>query len=155
MQNFRAYFLRQLPVDFAIAPQMAIATITTLKPDIIVCCGMAESRTQLNVESQAIVDGDVLQTSVALDWLINGLDHTTISNDAGQFVCNRVYYDVLSHIGGCLPNSHCIFLHVPILTPENQVPILTNTQVILDRLSQLGRPSEIGSSPILQGMAKL
>ena len=136
-QEYRAHFLRQLPVDFEIAPQRVIAAIASIKPDIIMCCGMAAARTQLTVESQAVIEGHVLQTSVALDALIEGLTCTLISYDAGQFVCNRVYYDLLKHSGDRRLNSHCIFLHVPVLTSANQIAIVADTQVMLNRLARV------------------
>ncbi|MGJ3248085.1 MAG: peptidase C15 [Elainellaceae cyanobacterium] len=142
MQTFydlQLYYLRHMPVDFELAPQMAIAKLTTLQPDIILCCGMAESRTRLNVESQAVVSDKTLQTSIQLDDLISGLCMTDISHDAGTFVCNRLYFDLLNHVKCQDLPSLCLFLHVPILTAENHRPIVSDVCTIVRRLANLSQ----------------
>ncbi|MGJ3253033.1 MAG: peptidase C15 [Elainellaceae cyanobacterium] len=135
--DLRLYYLRHMPVDFELAPQMAIAQLTALQPDIILCCGMAESRTRLNVESQAVVDDTSLRTSIRLDALISGLRMTDISHDAGTFVCNRLYFDLLNHLKCKDLRSLCVFLHVPILTPENHRSIVSDACTIVRRLADL------------------
>jgi len=89
------YFLRKLPVDFQLAPEQVIAKINQLQPDVIVCCGMAEARKTLTIESNAKDEGQVIMTTIDLTQLITGLSVTEISNDAGWFVCNHLYYSVL------------------------------------------------------------
>ena len=37
-------FLRKLPVDIPQASRIAIANINKIEPDLVLCCGMAESR---------------------------------------------------------------------------------------------------------------
>jgi pyroglutamyl-peptidase len=48
----RNSFLRQLPVDIELASKSVISKIAELQPDIIICCGMAESRSQLTIEAK-------------------------------------------------------------------------------------------------------
>jgi pyroglutamyl-peptidase len=112
-------FLRKLPVDFAEAPRLAIAQINKLQPQVIICCGMAESRLKLTLESCACSDRELLKTSVNLDMLIADLTVTEISHDAGKFVCEALYYAVLKHICDCQMPAKCVFVHVPILTADN------------------------------------
>ncbi|HHP7245059.1 MAG TPA: peptidase C15 [Elainellaceae cyanobacterium] len=137
--DLQLYYLRHMPVDFELAPQMAIAQLTTLQPDVILCCGMAESRTRLNVESQAVVDDTSLRTSIQLDALISGLRMTDISHDAGTFVCNRLYYDLLNHLKCQDLPSVCLFLHVPVLTAENHHSIVSDACTIVRRLADLSQ----------------
>jgi pyroglutamyl-peptidase len=132
--------LRQLPVDFHLAPTQAITHITALEPEWIVCCGMAESRHQLNVERQATCGHHTLTTNVDLNTLTQNLEQTAISCDAGQFVCNHLYYSVLSHLENQKLSSQCIFVHVPILTPGNKESILTDFLILLQRIGALAHP---------------
>ena len=64
------YLLRQLPVNTPVAREMAIAQIIRLQPQIMLCCGMAELREKLSLESRAVVGKQVLQTSIHLTELI-------------------------------------------------------------------------------------
>jgi pyroglutamyl-peptidase len=112
------HFLRQLPVDFVLAPQQAIAQIQQLQPNCVICCGMAESRTKLSVESRAVSGDRVLHTCFDLPQLVAELPMTEISHDAGRFVCNTTYYKVLEHLQDSPGRG--LFVHVPILTAINR-----------------------------------
>ncbi len=128
-------FQRKLPVDFQLAPSQVIAKINSLNPTIIICCGMAESRQKLTVESRAFYGESMLKTTVNLKELVKNLAVTEISNEAGKFVCEALYYSVLKH---CLENglkTQVIFVHVPILTPDNQENIINDFLLIIRRLS--------------------
>jgi pyroglutamyl-peptidase len=129
--SHRVYFLRQLPVNTPVATEMAIAQITQLNPQILLCCGMAETRTHLSLEAQAVVGHHTLHTVMSLQSLSQDLTHTEISYDAGRFVCNSFYYSMLNY----LQNSQCacLFIHVPILTNRNRSQILMDFCKILDK----------------------
>lgn len=126
------HLLRQLPVDFVLAPQQTIAHIQKLRPQIVVCCGMAESRSKLTVESQALQGDRVLKTRFNLLKLITELSMTEIGHDAGRFVCNATYFAILEH----LQDSPCLglFVHVPILTEVNYKAIVSDFEMLLQRL---------------------
>lgn len=128
-------FLRKLPVDFELAPALALAKIAELQPDVILCCGMAEGREKLTVESRAVCGDETLQTSVDLEKIISGLSVTEISHEAGKFVCEALYYSVLNYLcsSSCW-QSQCIFVHVPVLRDENMEPILADFLAIVERL---------------------
>ncbi|MEG4271701.1 peptidase C15 [Microcoleus sp. M2_B4] len=128
-------FLRKLPVDFQLAPNLAIAQINQLQPDTIICCGMAESRQKLTVESCACCDSDILKTAVNIEPLVADLAATEISHEAGKFVCEALYYAVLKHICDSQIAAKCIFVHVPILTDKNIDNIVTDFLLILRRLT--------------------
>ena len=128
-------FLRQLPVDVAQASDRVFAKINELQPDAIICCGMAESRTQLSVESCAACGTTILTTSVSLEKLLTGSTATEISHDAGKFVCEGLYYSVLNYLQERQLNSRCVFVHVPILTPENSLEVMADFLCILKNLA--------------------
>ena len=129
------HHLRNIPVDFELAPQHVLTRFDELKPKVLICCGMAEERTKLNIESRAVRDENILRTGIDLEALSTGLAMTEISHDAGTFVCNALYYRMLEHLGAQESGHHCIFLHVPVLTEENRDLLLADFMSILERLS--------------------
>ncbi len=128
------HVLRKLPVDFQVAPAAVIAAMATLQPDIVLCCGMAESRTTLTLEANGKCQEDVRPTAIALSQLLPQLPHTHISHDAGNFVCNHLYYTILQHIHQQRLASHCLFLHVPLLTAARQASIVSDFATLLQCL---------------------
>ena len=123
--------LRKLPVDFQLAPQYVIAQIDALQPDLILCCGMAESRSRLTVESNGKHQSNVLRTAIDVDQLVEALEFTEVSHDAGAFVCNHLYYSVLQYIHDRGFSSHCLFIHVPVLHEMNLAPVIKDFLTIL------------------------
>jgi len=128
-------FLRKLPVEFELAPQHVLSRFNELRPKVLVCCGMAEERTKLNIESRAVLDEQILQTSVDLDKLTDDLLMTEISHDAGRFVCNTLYYKTLEHLSSQEESYHSIFVHVPVITEENKSLLVADFISIIERLS--------------------
>lgn len=129
--------LRHLPVDHVLAPLQVIDAVDRLRPRLIVCCGMAEERERLNVESQAVMDGNVQKTDIDLGKLTADLRMTEISNDAGDFVCNTLYFRCLEHLRNLQGEHHCLFVHVPLLTPENEKALTEDFTEIIKRLAAL------------------
>jgi pyroglutamyl-peptidase len=130
-------FLRHLPVDISQASECAIAKINELQPDIIICCGMAESRGQLSVESNASQGDTVLHNPVDFEQLLDSSIGTTISHNAGKFVCEALYYSVLNHLQKNDLKKHGLFIHVPVLTRNNMAEVLTDVELIMHRLTSL------------------
>ncbi len=144
-------WLRKLPVDIPTAASQVIAKIDETQPDYIICCGMAESRTRLSVESNArstamgaisstenfpdYVRETKLEAIINLEQLVLGATALDISHDCGLFVCEGLYYSVLYHLLTHSINSPCIFVHVPILTKENLSVILEDFLLIIHRLA--------------------
>ena len=70
-----------------------------------------------------------------LSSLVVDLDGTEISNDAGKFVCEDLYYLILRYLNkGCL-KSKCIFVHVPILTTVTRNLMVADFLKILSKIS--------------------
>lgn len=128
-------FLRQLPVDIEQASTQAIEQINKLNPDIIICCGMAEKRPILTVESNASLDDLPIETWVNVDKLIAGLKVTEISHDAGKFVCEGLYHSTMKYVRDRHLKSRCIFVHVPVLSPQNLADIKGDFAAIVNRLT--------------------
>ena len=134
--SFSLNFIRWLPVDIEIASQAVITKINEIAPDIIICCGMAEGRHQLSIESNATRGNIVMRTNVALEKLVDGVDRVNISHDAGKFVCEALYYSVLNYIFEQKLNISCIFVHVPILNENNLAAIVEDFGLILQRIAK-------------------
>lgn len=128
------YFLRKIPVDFELAPQQVVSKIEEIQPDCVICCGMAESRKTLTIESNGSCGNEVLRTAVNLNHLVRGLAITNISHDAGKFVCDRLYYSTLKYLYDHSLQTQCIFVHVPILTEENMDLVVADFLLIVQRM---------------------
>ena len=131
------HHLRSIPVDFELAPQHVIKRFDELRPRVLICCGMAEERTKLHIESRAVLGEQLLQTSVDLETLTVDLPMTEISHDAGRFVCNTLYYKTLEHLSLQEEDHHCIFIHIPVLTEENKNQLLADFISITERLKNV------------------
>ncbi|MFW9259369.1 peptidase C15 [Nostoc sp. KVJ20] len=128
-------FLRQLPVDVQLASTQVMEKINAIQPDYIICCGQAASRTKLSVEAVASWKEIVLQTEVDLEKLVAGAVAIDISHDCGKFVCEGLYYSVLDYLSQNQLTARCIFVHVPILNPENLMGILADFVLIVNNLA--------------------
>lgn len=130
----QAQLLRQLPVHFQLAPGQVIAALYQHRPATVVCCGMAEGRSRLNLERYAHGSRDRYETSLDLASIAAELPWTEISHDAGDYVCNALYYDVLDHVQKHRLNIQCLFVHVPPLTHYNREPVMQDFAIVLERL---------------------
>ncbi len=134
--------LRKLPVDFVAAPRLALEAVERSHHRAVVACGMAAGRSLLTVEQFARRDGKTLETSLPLGQLIDGLTHTKISEDAGDFVCNGLYFDLLGATDSTGASSDksgqdlkaVVFVHVPLLTDDNRGAIAADFTEFLGRL---------------------
>ena len=141
-------FLRRLVVDVQLASSRVIAKINELQPDYIICCGMAASRSQLSVEVLASSTSicpqesinspeNIFQTTVDLEKLLVQTAAVEISYDCGKFVCEGLYYSVLDYLHRSQLTIKCIFVHVPILNPENLPKIIADFILIINNLALL------------------
>jgi pyroglutamyl-peptidase len=128
-------FLHLLPVDIQLASSQVIQKIDECQPDYIICCGMAASRTKLSVEASASFEKRVLLTTVNLEKLVAGAMAIEISHDCGKFVCEGLYYSVLDYLCQNQLTACCIFVHVPVLNPENFGVILADFLLIINKLA--------------------
>ena len=136
-----AVWLRQVPVSFALAPVHVINEIGRLRPRVVICCGMAEKRPHLSIERQAIeysLKGPLrsLQTSVNVSALLAGTLLSEVSDDAGSYVCNHLYYSVLKFIDEASWETVGVFIHIPVLSRENRGPIISDFIRIVSKLAE-------------------
>lgn len=129
---------RGLPVSFRRAASEALRHIGTECPDMVVCIGQAAGRASINLERIAVNfakssapdnDGyipagerlipgapDACLATVAVDDVAETIRAAGypcfVSNSAGTFVCNALFYNLL-HLCPTIPVA---FIHIP-LTP--------------------------------------
>lgn len=129
--------MRHLPVHFQLAPCTVKAAIAKNRPAVVVCCGMAEKRSLLTLERYGHGKGERLETRLDLTALRSDTHWTTISHDAGRYVCNALYYQVLSYLASSDAATQGLFIHVPLLTDYNRELIVRDFAVILSRIRKI------------------
>lgn len=129
------HFLPSLPVYVEQAYDRILEVAQALRVNYIICCGMAESRRSLSLEARATLGDRSLQTPLDLDQLQSGLTMTQISQDAGQFVCNGLYYGLLETFRDP-QDPKVLFIHVPPINTDNLPDLLADLVNILERLAE-------------------
>ncbi|MCS6812975.1 MAG: peptidase C15 [Cyanobacteria bacterium] len=132
--------LRRLPVQTDLASQLVISAINHVQPDLVLCLGMASHREWLSLESTGhdFETEQAYTTMLDLEQLCRGLAMTEVSHHAGTFVCNGLYCNLLKYLRMHNPATDCLFLHVPVLTIENQAALLADCIQVLQRLQVCG-----------------
>jgi pyroglutamyl-peptidase len=130
-----AYILRQIPVSFDLAPCRVIAKMVELQPQVVVCCGMAETRTHLELELNGKSSTKTLRTSLALNRLLANTHLSQISHCAGDYVCNHLYYHLLDAIYRHRWSTQALFIHIPRISPANEPLLIHDLTLILNRLA--------------------
>jgi pyroglutamyl-peptidase len=107
--------LRHLPVDSQASWTIVKAAMQRFRPTRIIACGMAESRDRLCLEQQARREGRIRRSAIDLAPWAAQLQGGEQSFDAGDFVCNDLYFSILEAIAqnSCWCDTRALFLHVP------------------------------------------
>ncbi len=82
-------------------------------------------------------DSILLKPSVDLEKLVASLSVTEISHEAGKFVCEGLYYEILKYLRQANSNTSCIFVHVPVLTQENLSDIVADFRLIMQHMANV------------------
>lgn len=122
-----------LPVSFRRAPHVLNEAIGQFQPDVLIALGQAAEGDKIRLERLAInmmdsAKGDndgyipdeeiicseaplALKTALPVKQLcadcINAGLPTMVSNSAGLYVCNRIYFEALRH------TTNSLFVHIP------------------------------------------
>lgn len=112
-----------LPVTFSGAPEAIDEALSgfSVRPDLMLGLGVHRGRS-FRLERRACVDREELVTDIdvreqALGLSRAGAGSVVISNDAGKYVCERAYHQLL--LRGAELRTPALFLHVP---PEAVMP---------------------------------
>lgn len=134
----------QLPCVFGQASQVLRQAMQELQPQLVVCLGLAGTRSDITPERVAInvddaripdnagaqpidqsvvVDGPVAYWStlpikaIARDLRTAGIP-VSVSNTAGSFVCNHVFYALMHALAGQGLAARGGFVHLPLLPQQ-------------------------------------
>jgi pyroglutamyl-peptidase len=132
-----------LPASFAQSTAALVRTIEAVRPDIVLCVGQAGGRAALslervaiNVQDARITDNDraqpidvpvvprgpaayfaTLPIKAAVAALRQAGLPAEVSNSAGTFVCNHIFYSLMHAAAQAGQRFRAGFLHIPLL-PE-------------------------------------
>ncbi|MFQ4138907.1 peptidase C15 [Nodosilinea sp. PGN35] len=140
--------LRHIPVSFELAPIRVMAKLVEIQSPVVVCCGMAEGRSQLHLERYGKGDDLTLETTLPLDHLLANTHLSGISDDAGTYVCNHLYYRLLGAIARHRWPTQALFVHIPPLTPATRPIFAHDLALILKRLTPLVSRSVEGEGSV-------
>lgn len=133
-----------LPVSFAKAGKMIVDLIEDVRPDVVICLGQAGGRNEpsieriavnLNDSNKADNDGDIPEervivsggasayfSSLPIKDIVKNIKASglpaTVSNTAGLFVCNHVFYSALHHVLVRGLATKVGFIHLPYLPQQ-------------------------------------
>ncbi|MBK8023469.1 MAG: pyroglutamyl-peptidase I [Chloroflexi bacterium] len=128
-----------LPTEYRAAADKIRAAIESWEPDAVVSLGVAQNRTQITLErvalnlddasipdnSGALASGDPIEaegplaypSTLPIQRMLAALKAreipAAISNHAGTYVCNHVFYSVRHWVEGSGRDIPCGFIHVP------------------------------------------
>jgi pyroglutamyl-peptidase len=87
------------------------------KYDLIIAFGQRPNVKSINLEKKACIDGNELITNYdynKLEKLLEDSGFTAeISNNAGKYLCNHIFYTGLMYIRQNNLNTKMIFIHIP------------------------------------------
>lgn len=136
-----------LPVSYDRAADALRAAIDEREPDLVVCFGLADSRSAISVErwahnldEAATVDNDgapgsgcpidpdgplALASTLPVDAVVAALRDegipAEVSRDAGGYLCNHVFYVLMRAIEVDRPGMRGGFVHIPAGLEADQV----------------------------------
>ncbi|KMW46829.1 pyroglutamyl-peptidase I [Ralstonia insidiosa] len=125
---------RQLPCVFGAANEQLVAAIEETSPTLVFALGLASGRAEISVERVAInvIDARIpdnagnqpVDTPVVTDGptayfstLREAGVPAAVSQSAGTYNCNHLFYGLMHHIATHAPQVRGGFIHVP-TTPE-------------------------------------
>ncbi|MEL6401951.1 MAG: peptidase C15 [Cyanobacteria bacterium J06626_4] len=138
--------MRHLPVHWQLASGQVLAALFKHRPAAVVCCGMAEKRAFLSLERYAHHRCDRLETALCLPDLCAEMQWTTVSDDAGNYVCNALYYQLLDCIQQSSLPTQCLFIHVPPISAHNRELLVHDFAQVLVRISHHQRQEYLTSA---------
>ncbi|AZU60296.1 pyroglutamyl-peptidase I [Neobacillus mesonae] len=145
---------QEVPTVFHDSIEVVIKAIETHNPDVVICVGQAGGRTQVTPERIAIniddaripdnqkeqpIDEAIFEDGPAAYWTtlpIKRMVHemrkagvpAAVSNTAGTFVCNHLFYGLMHYINTNATEIRGDFIHIPYIpeqTVDNNAPSLS------------------------------
>ena len=161
-----------LPVDFMTAGKELRSLIEKHLPDVVVSLGQSRKYAGLSIERVALnlmdsikpdncgympqnepihADGDTAyMTTYPVRRLVEVCKQkgipAQISNSAGTYVCNRVYYEALYAVAKSQHPMKALFVHLPYIPEQDMTPAV-DKHLLVDGVVEIIR--EIGAEQIL------
>ena len=137
-----------LPVDFMVAGEELHSLIEKHSPDVVLSLGQSHKFAGLSIERVALnlmdstktdnyghipanepvhTDGDIAyMTTFPIRKFVDVCKQRNIpaqiSNSAGTYVCNRVYYEALYNIAKSQNPMQALFVHLPYIPEQGKTP---------------------------------
>lgn len=153
-----------IPTVFGVSARKVTALIDELEPDVVIMLGQAAGRAAVTPERVAIniddaripdnagnspIDEPIAPDGPAAYFSTLPIKAITkaiseagfpaaVSNTAGTFVCNHVFYAVMHHIALHYPSTRAGFIHIPAI-PEQEL----GTEVPTLELHSIAKAIEI------------
>ena len=147
----------QLPVSFKRAGEAVREILNTRRPDILVMLGQRGKGQSIDIERIAVnlmdsvnpdndgycpqeqtiqADGESayfcnLPVKALRDTLLQRNIPAKVSNSAGLYVCNSIYYNALYEIDKRNMLTKVVFIHLPKISEEFSIDILTDAVITL------------------------
>lgn len=147
------FITQEVPTVFHKSIEVVSQAIEAHKPDVVICVGQAGGRTQITPERVAInvddaripdnqknqpIDETIVKDGPAAYWStlpVKRMVHhmkeagipAAVSNSAGTFVCNHLFYGVMNYLEKNAPHIRGGFIHIPFIpeqTVNNNAPSL-------------------------------
>lgn len=145
--------IQEVPTVFRDSIKVVIKAIETQQPDVVICVGQAGGRTQVTPERIAInvddaripdnrknqpIDEPIYEDGPVAYWttlpvkrivreMKNAGVPASVSNSAGTFVCNHLFYGLMHYLHKSAPHIRGGFIHIPFIpeqTVDNGAPSL-------------------------------
>ncbi|KQL54261.1 pyrrolidone-carboxylate peptidase [Heyndrickxia shackletonii] len=144
---------QEVPTVFHESIKVVTQAIEANQPDVVICVGQAGGRTQITPERVAIniddaripdnrnnqpIDEQIVEDGPAAYWStlpVKRIVHhmreagipAAVSNSAGTFVCNHLFYGLMNYLEKNAPHIRGGFIHIPFIpeqTVHNNAPSL-------------------------------
>ena len=138
-----------VPCEFRAAGERIVTLIRELRPDAVVSVGLAAGASAIRLERHALNLNDALRpdnggdlatgrlidpagpigywSTLPLDEMLCALKGrdlpATITNHAGAYVCNHVFYTARHEIERLGTGIPCGFIHVPLMAEQDATPL--------------------------------
>ncbi|MDH5161892.1 pyroglutamyl-peptidase I [Heyndrickxia oleronia] len=145
---------QEVPTVFHESIKVVTQAIEVHQPDVVICVGQAGGRTQVTPERVAIniddaripdnkanqpIDETIIEDGPVAYWstlpnkrIVHNMRKagvpSAVSNTAGTFVCNHLFYGVMDYLAKNAPHIRGGFIHIPFLpeqTIHNTAPSLS------------------------------
>ncbi|MFC7393444.1 pyroglutamyl-peptidase I [Scopulibacillus cellulosilyticus] len=150
---------QEVPTVFRRSIEFAVKAIEEHRPDVVICIGQAGGRLKITPERIAIniddaripdnddkqpIDEPVVEGGPAAIWstlpikrIVRCLKEegipAAVSNTAGTFVCNHLFYGVMHYLQTEAPDIRGGFIHIPYLheqTIDKEAPSLSLDTIV-------------------------